>query len=78
MRIVWKKDTFGQGFTPNWTEEVFSITAVEATKLPTYTIEDTLGESVQRTFYEQELQSSVQEIYDMERVLKRRKHRVSV
>ena len=32
------------GFTPNWTEEVYTITAVKATKPPTYTIEDTLGE----------------------------------
>ena len=31
---------------------MFTITAVKATKPPTYTIEDTLGESVQGTFYE--------------------------
>ena len=54
MRIVRKKGRFEKGFTPNWTEEVFTITAVKATKPPTYTIEDTLG-----VFYEQELQSSV-------------------
>ena len=51
---------------------------MKATKPPTYTIEDTLGESVQGTFYEQELQSSVQEIYRIERVLKRGKDRVLV
>ena len=45
---------------------------------PTHTIEDTLGEPVQGTFYEQELQSSVQEIYPIERVLKRGKDRVLV
>ena len=61
-----KKGTFEKGFTPNWTEEVFTITAVKATKPPTYTLEDTMGEPVQETFYEQELQSSVQEIYRIE------------
>ena len=63
---VRKKGTFEKGFTPNWTDEVFTITAVKATKPPTYTKEDTLGEPVQGTFYEQELQSSVQEIYRIE------------
>ena len=68
-----KKDTFEKAFTPNWTEEVFTSTAVKATKPPTYTIEDTLRKPVQGTFYKQKLQSSVQEIYSIERVLTRRK-----
>ena len=76
MRIVRKNGTFEKGFTPNWTEEVFTITAVKATKPPTST--DTLGLPVQGTFYEQELQSSVQEIYRIERVFKRGKDRVLV
>ena len=58
-KVVRKKGTFEIGFTPNWTEEVFTITAMKATKPPTCTIEDTLGEPVQGTFYEQDLQSSV-------------------
>ena len=78
VRIVRKKGKFEKGFTPNWTEEVFTITAVKATNPPKYTIEDTLGEQVQGTFYEQELQSSVLEIYRIERVLKRGKDRVFV
>ena len=61
-RIVRKKGTFEKGFTPNWTE-VFTITTLKATKPPTYTIEDTRGGPVQGSFYEQELQMSVQEIY---------------
>ena len=75
---MWKKGTFEKGFTPNWTEEVFTITTVKGTKSPTYTIEDTRGESVQGTFYEQELQTSVQEIYRIVRVLRRGKDRVFV
>ena len=66
-----KKGTFEKGFTPNWTEEVFTIAS--ATKPPTYTLEDTRGEQVQGSFYEQELQTSVHEIYRIGRVLKRGK-----
>ena len=44
---MWKKGTFEKGFTPNCTEEVFNITAVKATKSPTYTIEATRRDTVQ-------------------------------
>ena len=72
-----KKGTFEKGFTPNWTE-VFIITTAKAIKPPTYIIEDHRGESVQGSFYQQELQTSVQEIYRIERVLKRGEDRVFV
>ena len=36
VRITRKKGTFEKGFTPNWTEEVFTISSVKATKQPTY------------------------------------------
>ena len=62
VRIKRKNGTFEEGFTPNWTEEVFTISSVKATKPPTYTMKDTLGEAVDGTFYEQELQLSLQEI----------------
>ena len=51
---------------------------MKATKPPTYTIMYTLGEPVQGTFYEQELQLSVQEIFRIERVLKKEKNQVFV
>ena len=74
--ITRKKGTFEKGFTPNWREEVF--TSMKAPKPPTYTIKDTLGESVQGTFYEQELQLSAQEMFCIERVLKKKKNQVFV
>ena len=73
VRITRKKGTFWKGFTPNWTEKVFTISSVKATKPPTCTIKDTLGEPVQGTFYEQELQLSAREIFRIERVLKKKK-----
>jgi len=72
VRIVKKKDTFEKGYFPNWTEEVFTITKVKATKPVTYVIADTTGEEIQGTFYEPELQKTKQEIYRIEKVLKKR------
>ena len=73
-----KKGTSEKGFTPNWTEEVFTISSVNATKSPTYVIKDTLGEPVQGTFYGQHLQLSEQEIFRIARVLKKKKNQVFV
>ena len=63
-------------FTPNWTEEVFTISSVKATKPSTHTIKDILGEPFQGTFYEQELQWSIQESFLIEQVLKKKKNQV--
>ena len=57
---------------------MFTISSVKATKPLTYTIKDTLGEPVQGTFYEQELQSSVQKIFRIERVFRKKKNQVIV
>ena len=78
MLITRKNGTFERGFTPNWTEDVFTISSVKATKSPMYTIKDRLGEPVQETIYEQELQSRVQEIFRIQRVLKKKKNQVFV
>ena len=51
---------------------------MKATKPPTYTIKGTLGEPLQGTFYEQELQLSAQEIFRIERVLKKKKDQVFI
>ena len=76
--ITRKKCTFEKGFTSSWREEVFTNSSVKPTKPPTYTIKDTLGEPVQGTFYEQELQLSVQKIFRIERVLRKKKSQVYI
>ena len=73
VRIGRKKDTFEKGFTPNWTEELFTIASVKNTQPVTYTIVDAKGESIKGTFYEQELQKTKQEIYRIEKVVRKRK-----
>ena len=76
VRIVRKKVTSEKGFTPNWTEEVFTVSEVKHTNPITYSVKDELGEPIKGTFYEQELQSSEQEIFHIERVLRKKKNQV--
>ena len=46
----YKRRVFDKGYTPNWTEEV------NLTKPVTYHAVDLLGEKVEGSFYEKELQ----------------------
>ena len=78
VRISKKKKTFEKGFTPNWTEEQFSISEVKNTNPPTYTIEDLKGDPIKGSFYGPELQKSKQDIYRIERVIKKRTKRGGV
>jgi len=45
---------------------------VQYTRPPTYKIQDLNGEQIQGTFYEQELQKTQQEIFRIEKVIRRR------
>ena len=69
VRITKKKNIFEKGYTPKWTEEVFTVTQVQYTDPPTYKISDYNGELIQGSFYQQELQKSTQEIFRIEKLL---------
>jgi len=71
VRILKKKRLFEKGFTPNWTEEVFTISKIQRTNPVTYKITDYNGEEIQGTFYEQELQKTSQEVFIIEKVVKK-------
>ena len=71
-RMMKKKNLFDKGFTPRWTEEVFRISKTVLTIPITYKIIDLNGEESEWSFYEQELQKSTQDIFRMEKVLKRK------
>ena len=72
VRITKKKGLFEKGYTPRWTEEVFTVSAVQYTDPITYKIVDLNGEEIQGTFYGEELQKTSQEIYRIEKVIKRK------
>ncbi|WAR13645.1 YMD3-like protein [Mya arenaria] len=72
VRITKKKKTFEKGYTPRWTEEVFSVSEIQYTNPVTYKIKDYNKEEIQGTFYEQELQKTDQEIFRIERVIQKK------
>ena len=72
VRITKKKNIFEKGYTPRWTEEIFTISTIQYTDPPTYKITDANDEEIQGSFYEQELQKSTQEIFRIEKVIRRR------
>ena len=70
VRLQKAKKTFDRGYTPNWTEELFKIHAIDKTWLPiTYQVEDDDGEIIEGQFYYLELQK-VEPIYRIEKILK--------
>jgi len=73
VRILKKKKFFEKGFTPNWTEEVFTVSKIQRTDPITHKITDLNDEEIQGTFYEQELQKTTQEVFRIEKVVKKDK-----
>jgi len=73
VRIKKKKGLFEKCFTPNWTEEVFTVSKVQRTNSIIYKITDYNDKEIQGTFYEQELQNSTQEVFRIDKVVKKGK-----
>jgi hypothetical protein len=70
IRIKVKKDVFCNGYLPHWTEELFTVSAIQYTDTITYKIKDLNGEEYKGTFYEQEMHKSTQDTFRIEKVLK--------
>jgi len=75
VRILKKKGLFEKGFTPNWTEEVFTVSKIQRTNQVTYKITDYNNEEIQGTLIEQELQKTSQEVFRIEKIVKKGKTR---
>ena len=73
VRISKKKKIFKKEYTTRWTEEIFMIVEVKRMSPVTYKIADLNGEEIRGTFYEPELQKSSQELFRIEKVIKRGK-----
>ena len=70
-RISKYKNIFAKGYTQNWSEEVFVVSKIKNTVLWIYAISDLNGEPIAGSFYEKKLQKISQEIFRIEKVLKR-------
>ena len=67
----YKRPVFDKGYTPNWTEEVFTVDKIQYTNPITYRLKDLSGEEISGSFYEQEMQKAVQDVYRIEKVIRR-------
>ena len=74
----YKRRVFYKGYTPNWTEEIFVVDKILLTKPVTYKIVDLLGEEIEGSFYEKELQKAKQQTFRIEKlsdvITKRKRH----
>ena len=71
--ISMAKRPFRKGYLPNWTEEFFTIDVLVSGTPPTYKVRDDHGDTLEGTFYEQELQKVAnRKVYKVESILKSR------
>ena len=71
VRISKYREIFDKSYKGNWSEELFIIKEIQPTIPITYKIKDLLGEDIEGSFYEQELQMADQKIFRIEKVLKK-------
>ena len=80
VRISKARRAFKKGYLPQWTEEIFTIVERKSTQPPTFVLADYAGEVLRGTFYPQELQKVLKsdDVYQVEKILKRTKNRIFV
>ena len=72
VRISRIKGIFEKGYLPNYSEELFKIVEVKRTDPVTYILKDLQTEIVAGGFYEQELQKATQDVFRIEKVLRKK------
>ena len=78
VRISKYKNIFAEGYTPNWSEEVFVVSKIKNTVSWTYVINDLNCEVIIGTFCEKELQKTNQQEFRVEKVIKRKGNKLYV
>ena len=73
VRISRIKGIFEHGFLPNWTEQIYKIHNINKSKPVTYILKDLQDEIIEGGFYKEELQKTSQEVFRIEKVLKKKK-----
>ena len=67
----YKRKVFDRGYTPNFTEELFIIDKIQYTTPITYKLKDLNDEKITGSFYELELLKANQEIFRIDKVIRR-------
>ena len=78
VRVSKYKNIFSKGYTPNWSEETFIVKKIKNTVPWTYVISDLNGEEIVGSFYEKELQKTIQKEFRIEKVIKRKGNKLHV
>ena len=73
VRISRVKAVFEKGYLPNWSEEIYEITEVKQTNPFTYNLKDLNGEDIAGSFYGDELQKTNQDVYRIEKIIRKKK-----
>ena len=72
------KRHFEKGYTPNWTEEIVTIDKINMTNPVTYQVRDLNNEKIIGSFYTRELSLANQNIFRIEKVIKRKNKKALV
>ena len=67
----YKRNVFDKGYTPNWTEELFTIDKIQYTNPITYRLRDLNNEEIKGSFYEPELLKARQDVFRIDKVIRR-------
>ena len=67
----YKRKVFDKSYTPNWSEEVFTVDKIQSTIPVTYKIKDLNNEEIKGSFYEPELSKAQQEVFRIDKVIRR-------
>ena len=77
VRISKAKRLFEKSYLPNFTEDLFIVYKRIARQVPVYKLKDDAGEILDGTFYETELQKTIEndDVYRVEKILRKRKRK---
>ena len=73
VRISRIKGIFEHGFLPNWSEQIYKIHKINNSSPVTYILKDLQNEIIEGSFYNEELQKTSQEVFRIEKVLRKKK-----
>ena len=77
VKISKYKNIFAKRYTPNWSEEIFVVSKIKNT-VPWTCINDLKDEEIIGTFYEKQLQKTNQKEFRIEKVIRRKGHKLHV
>ena len=74
VRLGVKKDLFEKSYVINWSDRIYTIKRVFATRPVTYKVENDKGVEHKGKFYEQDLQKTKVDEFRIQKILKKNKH----